>query len=44
MRRVEVEGNLNLFGVDAPNESAGYASGGFMANSKVSGNIYAGSQ
>jgi len=35
---------LNLFGVDFPNEAAGYASGGFMADSYVTGNIYAGSQ
>ena len=44
MRRVEVVGNLNLFGVDPPNTGAGYASGGFMANCKVSESINAGSQ
>jgi hypothetical protein len=43
MRRVQVEGDLELFGVDYPNPNAGYASGGFLANSKVIGKINAGS-
>jgi len=44
MRRVHVEGDLNLFAVDYPNTAAGYASGGYMADSVVTGTINAGSQ
>jgi len=44
MRRVQVEGDIEVFGYDAPNPGAGYASGGYMADSYVTGNINAGSQ
>jgi len=44
MRRVQVEGDLMLFGVDYPNPDAGYASGGYMADSYVTGTLNAGSQ
>lgn len=33
-----------LFGVDYPNPDAGYASGGYMADSYVTGTLNAGSQ
>ena len=44
MRRVEISGDLNLFEVNPPNQQAGYASGGYMADTKVNGKIYSGSQ
>lgn len=43
MRRVQVDGDLNLFGVDFPNPDAGYASGGFMADVYATGNVNGGS-
>ena len=44
MRRVHVDGDINLFEVNFPHPEAGYASGGYMSDSVVTGNIFAGSQ
>ena len=44
MRRVHVDRDIDLFAVDYPNWGAGYASGGYMADVEVTGNINAGSQ
>ena len=44
MRRIAVDGDLNLFHYNPPNPGAGYASGGYMADTFVSGTIISGSQ
>ena len=44
LRRVRVDGELQLYEYEPPAASAGYSSGGFMANSAVGGTVYAGSQ
>lgn len=44
MRRISVEGDLNLFNYNPPWPGAGYASGGYMADVKVTGTIVSGSQ
>jgi hypothetical protein len=44
LRRVHVTNELQLYEYQPPAPAAGYSSGGFMANSKVVGNTYAGSQ
>lgn len=44
LRRVVVEGNLNLFQVNYPNPDAGYSSGGFMADCVVKGTVASASQ
>jgi len=44
LRRVIVTHDLYLFQYVAPWSAAGYASGGFMANSVVNGSIFSGSQ
>eukprot|EP00729_Bicosta_minor_P000064 gene64-18190_t len=44
LRRVVVDGDLSLYEYEPPFGGAGYSSGGFLANSNVTGSIYAGSQ
>ena len=44
LRRVVVDGDLSLYEYEPPFGGAGYSSGGFLANSNISGSIYAGSQ
>jgi hypothetical protein len=44
MRRIEVDGDLQVFQYNYPNPGAGYASGGFMADMKVTGTYTPGSQ
>ena len=44
LRRVVVEGDLSLYEYEPPFGGAGYSSGGYLANSNISGSIYAGSQ
>ena len=44
MRRIEVDGDLQVFQYNYPNPAAGYASGGFMADMKVTGTYTPGSQ
>ena len=43
MRRMHIEGDINLFDVTYPNTAAGAASGGYMSDSVVTGNIFSGS-
>jgi len=42
MRRVQVEGPIEIYGYDAPNTRDSTASGGYMADSYVKGDINAG--
>ena len=44
LRRVEIEEDLCLYEYEPPLQGAGYASGGFFANLKVSGSMLLGSQ
>jgi len=44
LRRIVVDGDLNLYNYNPPAQGAGYASGGFMADVKVTGKINSGSQ
>ena len=44
LRRVVVDHDLNLFEYQPPATAAGYSSGGYIANSKVNGDIRFGSQ
>lgn len=44
LRRVQVDGNLQLFQYNCCNPGAGYASGGFAADMQVSGSVTTGSQ
>ena len=44
LRRIQVNGKLQLFQYNAPNPAAGYASGGFIADMNITGNIESGSQ
>ena len=44
LRRIVVEGNLDLYQYIPPYPSAGYASGGYMSDSTVTGTINSGSQ
>ena len=44
LRRVVVDNDLNLFEYQPPATAAGYSSGGYIANSKVNGDIRFGSQ
>lgn len=43
MRRLYVDGDLWFFQVNPPNYDAGYASGGFVADTYVSGDMNMGS-
>ena len=44
LRRLVVEGNLDLYQYFPPYPNAGYASGGYMSDSTVTGTITSGSQ
>lgn len=44
MRRMHIQGDLWFFQVNWPNQDAGYASGGFTADTYVDGSINMGSQ
>lgn len=44
MRRMYIDGDLWFFQVNPPNYGAGYASGGFVADTYVSGVMNMGSQ
>ena len=44
LRRVHVDNNLALYEYVSPYPNAGFASGGFLANSRVDGTVYTGSQ
>ena len=44
LRRVVVDHDLNLFEYQPPATAAGYSSGGYIANSKISGDLRFGSQ
>jgi len=44
LRRIHVDAELSLYQYEPPYPNAGYASGGFLANSVVGGNVYPGSQ
>lgn len=43
IRRMVIEGNLNLFGVNKGQYGAAYASGGYMADVTVTGTVSSGS-
>lgn len=43
LRRIQVDGDLQLFQYNCCNPGAGYASGGYMADMQVSGNVVQGS-
>ena len=42
LRRIIVDGNLDLFQYNYPEPAAGYASGGYMSEMTVTGNITSG--
>lgn len=44
LRRVHVTADLAIYEYQPPYGAAGYASGGYMGNSKVDGTVYSGSQ
>jgi hypothetical protein len=44
LRRIQVNGDLQLFQYNPGNPAAGYASGGFIADMNVTGNVSPGSQ
>lgn len=44
MRRMVIEGNVNLFAVNPGQWDAGYASGGFMSDVIITGTVSSGSQ
>lgn len=44
LRRIKVNGNLQLFQYNPGNPAAGYASGGFIADMDISGHVVPGSQ
>lgn len=44
LRRMIVEGDLDLFQYNYPEPAAGYASGGYMSDMTVTGNITSGTQ
>lgn len=42
LRRIIIEGDLDLFQYNYPEPAAGYASGGYMSDMTVTGNITSG--